>query len=142
MSNMWIHAALAIAQAPREGEELSSEQGEVTSQQGATATTASDDQSQAAPPQKNPWWLMPSFFAILIIIYFFMLRGPRKKQQEHSKMIAALKKNDRVRTIGGILGTVIDVRGDDITLKIDESNNTKIHVVPGAIATVLSDENK
>lgn len=142
MSNMWIHAALAIAQTPKEGDELSSEQGEVTSQQGTTATTAADDQSQAAPPPKNPWLQMAPLFVILIIIYFIMLRGPRKKQQEHSKMIASLKRNDRVRTIGGILGTVIDIRGDDITLKIDESNNTKIHVVPGAIATVLSDENK
>jgi len=53
-----------------------------------------------------------------------------------------LKKNDRVRTIGGILGVVLDVRDDEIVLKIDEANNTKIRVIPSAIATVIGDDKK
>ena len=52
-------------------------------------------------------------------------------------MIQSLKKNDRVRTIGGIIGTIIDIKDDEITLKVDESNNTKIKVVPGAISKNL-----
>ena len=55
-------------------------------------------------------------------------------------MVKALGKNDRVRTIGGILGTVIDVKDNELTIKIDESNNTKIKVVPGAIAEVIKDK--
>ena len=55
-------------------------------------------------------------------------------------MVQSLQKNDRVRTIGGIFGTVIDVRDDVITLKVDESNNTKIKVTTGAISSVLLDE--
>jgi preprotein translocase subunit YajC len=55
-------------------------------------------------------------------------------------MVQSLKKNDRVRTIGGILGTVMDVRDDEIVLKIDEATNTKMRVIPAAIATVLSDK--
>ncbi len=54
-------------------------------------------------------------------------------------MVAALKKNDRVRTIGGILGTVLDVRDDEIVLKIDEATNTKMRIVPSAVATVLGE---
>jgi len=53
-------------------------------------------------------------------------------------MVQSLKKNDRVRTIGGILGTVIDVKDDEIILKVDESNNTKIRIAVGAISKVLS----
>ena len=53
-------------------------------------------------------------------------------------MVSSLKNNDRVRTIGGIFGTVLDVRDDEIILKIDEATNTKIRVIPSAIATVLS----
>jgi preprotein translocase subunit YajC len=55
-------------------------------------------------------------------------------------MVQSLQKNDRVRTIGGIFGTVIDVRDDVITLKVDESNNTKIKVTSGAISSVLLDD--
>ena len=48
-------------------------------------------------------------------------------------MVKALGKNDRVKTIGGIIGTIVDIRDNEITLKIEESNNTKIKVVPSAI---------
>ena len=73
-------------------------------------------------------------------MYLFMIRGPKKKQQEHSKMVSSLKKNDRVCTIGGIYGTVIEVRDKEIVLKIDESNNTKMKVTLGAIRSVAAEE--
>jgi preprotein translocase subunit YajC len=80
------------------------------------------------------------FVIILVIMYLFIFRGPKKKQQQHAKMVDSLKKNDRVRTIGGIFATVIDVRDKEVVLKIDESNNTKMRVSPGAIASVVTDE--
>lgn len=81
-------------------------------------------------------------FIILMVavMYFLLLRGPRKKQQEHRQMVQSLKKNDRVRTIGGIIGTIVEIKDDEITLKIDESNNTKIKVVPSAIGRNLSQD--
>ncbi|MBP8604819.1 MAG: preprotein translocase subunit YajC [Phycisphaerae bacterium] len=77
---------------------------------------------------------------LLVYMFFVMFRGPKKKQQEHQRMVQSLKKNDRVRTIGGIFGTVMDVRDDEIVLKIDESTNTKMRVSPAAIAAVLKDK--
>ena len=74
---------------------------------------------------------------MFVLLYFVLFRGPRKKQQQQKRMIQSLKKNDRVRTIGGIIGTVIDVKDDEITLKVDESSNTKIKIVPGAISKNL-----
>jgi preprotein translocase subunit YajC len=81
-------------------------------------------------------WMIPLF----ILMYMLMFRGPKKKQQQHQKMVQALQKNDKVRTIGGILGTVIDVKDDEIMLKIDESNNTKIRITAGAVSKVVSNE--
>ena len=57
---------------------------------------------------------------MFVLLYFMMIRGPQKKQQQQNQMIESLKKNDRVQTIGGILGTVLDVKDDEVTLKIDE----------------------
>ena len=51
-----------------------------------------------------------------------------------------LNKNDRIRTIGGIIGTVVDIKDDEITLKVDESNNTKIKVIASAIGKNMSKE--
>lgn len=96
----------------------------------------------AEPPRPSPWVQLLPLFILLIVMYLLLFRGPRRKQQEHQKMVSSLKKNDRVRTVGGIYGTVVDVRPDEIILKVDESTNTKIRVVPSAIATVVSDEKK
>ncbi|MBN1765215.1 MAG: preprotein translocase subunit YajC [Sedimentisphaerales bacterium] len=92
----------------------------------------------------------PSFFSspILLIVmmifvfYFVMMRPQKKKQQEHKNMLDSLKKNDRIRTIGGIIGTIVDVRDDEVVVKVDESNNTKMHFIRSAIGTVLTEENK
>jgi preprotein translocase subunit YajC len=70
-------------------------------------------------------------------MYFMMFRGPKKRQQQQQQMVKSLKKNDRVQTVGGILGTVLDVNDNEITIKIDESNNTKIKVLPSAINRVI-----
>jgi preprotein translocase subunit YajC len=77
---------------------------------------------------------------MLVFMYFILFRGPKKREQEHRKMIQSLKKNDKVRTIGGIIGVIVDVKDDEITLKVDESTNTKIKVLPSAIGKNLADE--
>ena len=79
---------------------------------------------------------------MFLVMYFLLFRGPRKKEREHKKMVQSLEKNDKVRTIGGILGTVVDIRDDEITLKIDESNNTKVKISLTAIGRNLSKEEK
>ncbi len=86
---------------------------------------------------------MVLFVAIMgVMMYVMMFRGPKKQQQQHKLMIQSLKKNDKVRTIGGIFGTIVDVRGDEIVLKVDESNNTKIRISSSAISKNLSQEGK
>ena len=75
---------------------------------------------------------------MFFMFYLVLFRGPRKKQQQHRQMVQTLERNDRVRTIGGIIGVVVDVKGDEITLKVDESNNTKIKVISSAIGKNLS----
>ena len=75
---------------------------------------------------------------MFVMFYLILFRGPRKKQQKHRQMVQTLQKNDRVRTIGGIIGVVVDVKDDEITLKVDESNNTKIKVISSAIGKNLS----
>lgn len=117
----------------------------ITMEEAPTATTTTTQSDGAAPlpegekqPPQNPLMQFLPFLLIIVVMYLFLFRGPKKKQQEHQKMVASLKKNDRVRTIGGIFGTVLDVRDDEIILKVDEATNAKIRVVPSAIAVVLS----
>jgi preprotein translocase subunit YajC len=73
-----------------------------------------------------------------VVIYFMMIRPQSKEKKHRAAMLAALKKNDRVVTIGGIIGTVLQVKDDEVTLKVDESSNTKITFSRSAIQTVTT----
>ena len=78
-----------------------------------------------------------------IVLYFFLIIRPeRRKQAAHREQLEALKKNDRVVTIGGLYGVVMNVQrdADKVTLKVDETNNTTIRVTFGAIARIVGDE--
>lgn len=78
------------------------------------------------------------FGLIILIFYFFIIRPQNKKQKETEKMIAALKKGDRVITIGGIHGVVSSTREHTVIVKVDE--NVKIEFNRSAIAQVVADK--
>ncbi len=68
-----------------------------------------------------------------VVFYFLILRPQTKERKKHDQMVSELKKNDRVITAGGIVGTVANVTPDsnEITIKIDD--NTRIRVLKSHI---------
>lgn len=76
----------------------------------------------------------------MIVFYIFLFRGQGRKRREAEKMVQGLKKNDRVQTIGGIIGTVVATKGDEVVVRVDESSNTKMTFVRQSIQRILSDE--
>ncbi len=107
----------------------------------ATTTTQADGKQQETCPitnaKKNSTGSVVLMLVLMAVMFFFLIRGPRKQQKEAQKLRASLAKNDRVRTIGGIFGVIIDINDNEVTLKIDESNNTKIKIAIAAIASKL-----
>ena len=75
---------------------------------------------------------------VMLIMYFFMIRPQNKKQKETEAMISALKKGDKVVTIGGIHGVVSSTKDSTVILKVDDG--TKIEFNKTAIATVVVDK--
>ncbi len=143
MDYTWILAQADSGQAPsRIGSEPVQTSGEATtSAPGSPAGGPADGEAQRSPSSGLTQLVL--FVAVMgVLMYVMMFRGPKKQQQQHRLMLQSLKKNDKVRTIGGIFGTVVDVRDDEIVLKVDESNNTKIRVSSSAISKNLSQEGK
>ena len=79
------------------------------------------------------------FFLIFFVIWYFMLRPNMKKKENLQQMQSNLKKGDRVITIGGIHGKVIQVKNNKVVLRV--SNNSEITVDTVAISQ-LSNLNK
>ena len=70
------------------------------------------------------------FILILGIMYLLMIRPQAKRQKEKQKMLEALKKGDRIVTIGGIHGTVSGFKGKDkkaVIIKIDNSTSMTLN---------------
>jgi len=74
--------------------------------------------------------------AIVAIFYFLILRPQNRKQKETQKMLSALKKGDRVVTIGGIHGIIQSVKENTVIVKVDES--TKLELNRSAVSSVAS----
>jgi preprotein translocase subunit YajC len=111
-------------------------------EQTKTLQPAKQDVNTVGQPKQKAFDPMMLIFLglLFVMMYFILFRGPKKREKEHKQMIQSLKKNDKVRTIGGIIGTVVDVKDDEITLKVDESNNTKIRIIPSAVGKNMSEE--
>jgi len=84
----------------------------------------------------NPLMTFLPFVAIIAIFYFLIIRPQNKKQKETQKMLAALKKGDKIVTIGGIHGTIQTVKEQTVIVKVDE--DTKLEFNRSAISTIAA----
>ena len=99
-------------------------------------------QTTAPTTRPAPGWYvfltqMGPLILIVVLFYFLFIRSKRTQDRKRKDMLGQLKKGDRVQTIGGILGTVVEARENDVLLKVDESSNTKIRFSRSAIHRVL-----
>ncbi len=90
----------------------------------------------------NPFLSFLPLFLILLIMYFLIMRPQAKKQKERERMLASLKKGDKVVTIGGIHGKIMGFKNNDQVLVLKIDDNVKIEVDRTAIASVLKSESK
>ena len=88
---------------------------------GAVAdTTVAGDVAQLTPVE-GAISLIGTFFPLIImfvLMYFLMIRPEKKRKKKEKEMLDALKRGDRICTIGGIYGTIMDIKDDTITLAV------------------------
>ena len=103
----------------------------------ATAAT-----SQPAQPPETLTSEIMSFAPLalmLIVVFFFMSSGRKREQKKRDQMHNALKRGSRVVTAGGLIASVVEVRDDEVVLKVDEANNIKERYTKSAIIKVLDE---
>lgn len=84
--------------------------------------------------EANPIATFLPLVLIFVVFYFFIIRPQRKKEDERKTMIGAVKKGDKVITIGGLFGNVTQV--DDTSLLVQVDTNTKLRIEKTAVARV------
>ncbi|MDR0877293.1 MAG: preprotein translocase subunit YajC [Treponema sp.] len=90
--------------------------------------------ADGAAPAGNPILQFLPFVAIIAIFYFLIIRPQNKKQKETKRMLEALKKGDKIVTIGGIHGTIQSVKETTVIVKVDDG--IKLEFSRSAISNV------
>jgi len=102
---------------------------------GAAGTGAAPNTPPPSPPMGNIIWLMLLLFGGMIVWSIFAQRRDRKKREA---MLGQMRKHDRVQTIGGVIGSVVEVKENIVVLKVDESTNTRITFARSAVQQILN----
>ena len=78
---------------------------------------------------------------LMVVIFYFLLWRPQKKQQkERASLLGSLKKGQKIVTIGGIYGEIVE--HDDEKVKVQVSEKVELTFARTAVANVLSKKNK
>jgi len=114
---------------------------------GQTGTIETQGQSgankQPANKSKSSGGFPPGFILMLLILgvfMFMMMSGSRREKKRQKKMLASITKGSKVVTVGGILGTVVELRDHEVMVKVDENANTRMRFTREAIKSVLKDD--
>ena len=91
-------------------------------------------------PSTPGWFYLLYALPVLMLIMLFRTNSRNKREQQNA--LANLKKNDRVVTAGGILGVVVAIKDneDEVTLRVDDTSNTRIRVLRSSIVRITSGE--
>jgi len=84
----------------------------------------------------SPFGMLLPILGMLVIFYFLMIRPQQKRQKELQKMLAAVKKGDRVLTASGLYGIVAGVKDDIVVLKI--ADDVKVEMIKSAVTAVTA----
>lgn len=84
----------------------------------------------------NPLAGFVPLVAMVAIFYFLVIRPQQKTQKDHEAMLGDLKKGDRVVTAGGFYAVVVDLRGQDLDVRLGE--NLKVRMTRSSVTKLAN----
>jgi preprotein translocase subunit YajC len=135
-----IHTTLLalLAQAPQGAPSLDVNPAAPAATAAPAAGGAATGAAPAADAGGSPTSMLVMMFAIVGVFIVFSIFGSRRERKKRELMLGAIKKHDKVLTLGGIVGSVVEFKDDTVVLKVDEQTNTRITVTKTAISQVLA----
>ena len=69
------------------------------------------------------------------IFYFLLIRPQRRQQQQHKELLASLQRGDRIVTSSGIIGEVVHIKDDEVTIR---SGEAKFVIARSAVSSITN----
>ncbi|MBP5428136.1 MAG: preprotein translocase subunit YajC [Clostridia bacterium] len=83
----------------------------------------------------SSWIMIGSFVLIAVVFYFVLIRPQRKQEKQANEMRNALQVGDEITTIGGIIGEIVSIKEETITIETSR-DRTKIRFLRSAVRSV------
>lgn len=107
---------------------------------GENGSNGSGTQPTGTQPQGPSMWPL---MIMMVVVFGFLIwqssSAQRKEKKKREEMLSGLKRHDRVQTIGGIIGSVVEIKEGEVVLKVDEANNVKMRFTKSAVQQVLAE---
>lgn len=104
---------------------------------------ATPEGAPAEQPEPGFGALLPLIvLGVLLLMFILMTSGQRRERKKHQAMLNALQKGDRVQTVGGIIGTLVELRDNEVVLKVDENTNTRLRFARSAVKEVVESKDQ
>jgi preprotein translocase subunit YajC len=109
---------------------------------GVPGATISPPPATGAPQPSQPqgmgllFWLLP--LMLLVIVGSQMMAG-RKDKKRRQELMSSMKRGEKVQTIGGVIGTIVEVGEHEVVVRVEEG---RIRFAKSAIQTILSAQDK
>ena len=102
-----------------------------------TPSSGANGAAGGAAPQNGQFMMFAVLALVMVLIMWLSSRSQKKEAKRRQEMIEALGRNDRVQTLGGVIGTIVEIKDSEIVLRVDESTGTRISFAKTAVSTVL-----
>ncbi|GKS10372.1 UPF0092 membrane protein YrbF [Paenibacillus chitinolyticus] len=92
----------------------------------------------AAAANASPYGSLVTYIPLILmflVLYFLLIRPQQKRTKTRNMMLANLKKNDKIVTIGGLHGTILEITDDIVVLRVNDA--TKMTFDRSAVNTVV-----
>jgi preprotein translocase subunit YajC len=80
-------------------------------------------------------FIMLGLLAVMIIM---SVSGQRRERKKRQALLGSIQKHDKVQTVGGVIGSIVEIKPDFVVLKVDEASNTRITFARSSIQQVIS----
>lgn len=132
----FVDAPAADTDGQQTGEQTDAAGGEQTGETTGNGETPPPANGRGGGGPFGGWTLPILLIGVLVLMYVWMGRSRKKQEQKRKEMLSTLKKGDKIMSIGGILGTVIEARPDELIVKVDEANNIRMRFARWAVRAV------
>ena len=93
---------------------------------------------QTGQPQPPVWMTFAPMILLVIVFYFILIRPQQQRAKQQAKLISNLKSGDKVVTSAGIIGVVITVKDQTVSLR---SADAKMEVTKASVTEILAGGN-